>query len=139
MSIKSSRLAALAVAGCLIGVTHPALAAEQGGATAEQKKPATGAFCGGIAAITCTEGLVCVDDPKDTCDPTKGGADCGGICMSAEGKKAKKPKKSQCSYDNPAQHYVAKSPDACATIRFACEEGSRPFFNSCGCGCQPGA
>ena len=38
-------------------------------------------FCGGIAGITCPRGLRCVDDPRDSCDPKNGGADCGGICV----------------------------------------------------------
>lgn len=37
-------------------------------------------FCGGIAAIACPGAGVCVDDPSDGCDPTRGGADCGGLC-----------------------------------------------------------
>jgi hypothetical protein len=38
-------------------------------------------FCGGIAAIQCHDSaLSCVDNPDDDCDPTHGGADCGGIC-----------------------------------------------------------
>ena len=37
-------------------------------------------FCGGIAGFPCPEGEVCIDDPRDNCDPTQGGADCGGIC-----------------------------------------------------------
>ncbi|KAL9626116.1 MAG: hypothetical protein Q9204_007566 [Flavoplaca sp. TL-2023a] len=42
-------------------------------------------FCGGIGNIKC-EGEVdgtqkCVDDPRDSCDPKKGGRDCGGICV----------------------------------------------------------
>ena len=37
-------------------------------------------FCGGIAGIPCPGAGKCVDDPSDGCDPTKGGADCGGIC-----------------------------------------------------------
>ncbi len=32
--------------------------------------------------------------------------------------------------------YVADSPAACATIKFACEEHTTPFFNDCGCGCE---
>ncbi|MFV8749228.1 hypothetical protein ACNOYE_01625 [Nannocystaceae bacterium ST9] len=40
-----------------------------------------GTMCGGIAGIQCPEGQVCVDDPKDSCDPENGGADCGGICQ----------------------------------------------------------
>lgn len=37
-------------------------------------------FCGGIAAFPCPGAGTCVDDPNDSCDPTKGGADCGGLC-----------------------------------------------------------
>ncbi|MCE3256784.1 MAG: hypothetical protein K0Q64_867 [Nitrobacter vulgaris] len=39
-------------------------------------------MCGGIANIPCPKGENCEDDPSDTCDPTKGGADCPGICVS---------------------------------------------------------
>jgi hypothetical protein len=42
-----------------------------------------GKFCGGIAGFQCSPGLECVDDPSDTCDPDRGGADCGGICVCA--------------------------------------------------------
>lgn len=38
-------------------------------------------MCGGIAAIDCDDGFRCVDNPLDNCDPLKGGADCGGICI----------------------------------------------------------
>jgi hypothetical protein len=38
--------------------------------------------CGGIAGIKCPDGLTCVDDPSDNCDPTQGGADCSGICKN---------------------------------------------------------
>ncbi|SFN65537.1 Kazal-type serine protease inhibitor family protein [Nitrosospira briensis] len=38
--------------------------------------------CGGIAGIPCPEGKTCVDNPKDDCDPKRGGADCPGICES---------------------------------------------------------
>ncbi|MGV8711906.1 MAG: Kazal-type serine protease inhibitor family protein [Nitrosomonas sp.] len=36
--------------------------------------------CGGITGKACPDGLSCIDNPDDTCDPTKGGADCPGIC-----------------------------------------------------------
>src|SRR5262245_6214199 len=42
-----------------------------------------GAFCGGIAGIPCPSGCVCVDDPRDDCNPKRGGADCSGICRPA--------------------------------------------------------
>jgi hypothetical protein len=34
----------------------------------------------GFAA--CPQGLTCQDDPRDNCDPTRGGADCPGRCFS---------------------------------------------------------
>jgi hypothetical protein len=42
-------------------------------------------FCGGIGGKACPEkGQRCVDDPDDDCDPGKGGADCGGMCVPGE-------------------------------------------------------
>ncbi len=38
-------------------------------------------FCGGFAGFPCDDGYKCIDDPCDDCDPLKGGADCGGICI----------------------------------------------------------
>lgn len=38
-------------------------------------------MCGGIAGFPCPDGMKCVDDPTDNCDPTQGGADCAGICV----------------------------------------------------------
>ncbi|HET6582001.1 MAG TPA: hypothetical protein VFG69_01115 [Nannocystaceae bacterium] len=40
-----------------------------------------GEFCGGFGGIPCPDGKECIDDPNDDCDPNKGGADCGGICV----------------------------------------------------------
>jgi hypothetical protein len=37
--------------------------------------------CGGFAGVPCAPGFTCVDDPRDTCDPARGGADCSGICV----------------------------------------------------------
>lgn len=43
-------------------------------------------FCGGFGNIQCTDSSdQCIDDPDDDCDPKKGGADCGGICVAAQG------------------------------------------------------
>lgn len=36
--------------------------------------------CGGFAAFACPGAGTCEDDPRDDCDPQKGGADCSGIC-----------------------------------------------------------
>jgi hypothetical protein len=37
--------------------------------------------CGGFAGTPCPDGQECIDDPSDSCDPTMGGADCGGLCV----------------------------------------------------------
>lgn len=92
--------------------------------------PEGGQFCGGFAAIQCPEGLICVDDPNDSCDPHQG-ADCGGICVDPEDDQ--KPK---CNYNDPNRRYVSRDPDQCAAIRFVCNEGETAFFDNCGCGCE---
>lgn len=39
-------------------------------------------FCGGFAGFPCKDkNKICIDDPRDDCDPRRGGADCGGICV----------------------------------------------------------
>lgn len=74
--MKRSLLIALAFAGsfaasCTVG--HMVGHNHEGAAT-----------CGGVAAIPCADHqYVCVDDPADACDPTRGGADCSGICVDA--------------------------------------------------------
>jgi hypothetical protein len=131
MSIRLLAWGALCAASCLFGVgcarTAEAQTPLETTQPAEEEK--TGQFCGGIAAIQCPEGQACVDDPKDDCDPTRSGADCGGICVKD------KPKKKDC--DDPTRKYVSQDPEQCAAIRFFCEEGFQPFFDDCGCGCEP--
>jgi len=47
-------------------------------------------FCGGIVSIPCPEEMdvnkgnttICVDDPRDNCDPDGSGVDCGGLCLT---------------------------------------------------------
>jgi len=41
----------------------------------------SGPFCGGIAGIQCPGAGRCTDNPNDGCDPQRGGADCGGLCV----------------------------------------------------------
>lgn len=38
-------------------------------------------FCGGFAGFQCKDGKICIDDPRDDCDPLNGGYDCGGVCV----------------------------------------------------------
>lgn len=37
--------------------------------------------CGALTGAQCSSGQICVDDPRDNCDPANGGADCPGICV----------------------------------------------------------
>jgi hypothetical protein len=37
--------------------------------------------CGGFAGLGCSNGAVCIDLP-DSCDPSNGGADCAGMCVT---------------------------------------------------------
>jgi hypothetical protein len=41
-----------------------------------------------------------------------------------------------CTRDEPGRDYLLMDPATCATARFACADGLRPFFNECGCGCE---
>lgn len=81
--------------------------------------------CGGIAGLPCPDGYLCVDDPRDDCDPQNGGADCMGIC-----------RRDRCTYDDPSKTYVGRSLAECQVIRFVCDPGSEHFADECGCGCQ---
>lgn len=85
-------------------------------------------FCGGIAGFPCEGGKVCVDDPRDDCDPRRGGADCGGICVTSVDS-------CEVRHLDPARDYLGRSPADCARIRFSCPTGSTAFFDHCGCGC----
>ncbi|RMH43631.1 MAG: hypothetical protein D6689_04605 [Deltaproteobacteria bacterium] len=42
-------------------------------------------------------------------------------------------------WTSPEVKYVSFDPATCATVRFQCAEGKRPFSNECGCGCEPEA
>jgi hypothetical protein len=46
------------------------------------------------------------------------------------------PAASTCDYSDPARKWVAKSREQCTLVKFICEEGLRPFFDECGCGCE---
>ncbi|KAL8855381.1 MAG: hypothetical protein Q9178_007978 [Gyalolechia marmorata] len=60
----------------------PGFSIQQTGYCAEPVVPEP-VFCGGIGNIQCAgPDEICVDEPRDTCDPTTTGADCGGICVA---------------------------------------------------------
>lgn len=135
MSLRVKKLAVLAAAWLAVPV---------GIAAAQEAEPAApeGASCGGFAGTVCPDGYACVDDPRDDCDPSNSGADCAGICTATSGQNDTQrgggdQAKKRCDYRDPNLQYVSKDPDQCAVIRFYCEAGQEPFFNDCGCGCQP--
>jgi eight-cysteine-cluster-containing protein len=65
-------------------------------------------YCGGCSAEWFTQdGL-----PIESCDPAAPGCE-----------------------DTANRRYVARDTQTCQLIDFICEEGERPFFNDCGCGC----
>jgi hypothetical protein len=101
--------------------------------------------CGGECA--CTDGsqpVNCLVDPcqVDSCDVE--GAECRanycGGCNAEwydpSGVLVCTDPTSACNYDDPQRSYVARSPTACQTVRFACAAGRQPFFDECGCGCE---
>jgi hypothetical protein len=110
--------------------------AAQASRATPQGKLAGGQFCGGIAAIQCPEGLICVDDPRDRCDPTQSGRDCGGVCISPDRGGTGGSGKPRCDYKDPSMRYSSRDPAQCAALLFQCPEGATPFFNDCGCGCR---
>jgi hypothetical protein len=127
MSIRLMWCSVLVVGAALCG-SSCAPTADAGQDATLQEVGARGDFCGGIAGIPCAEGFVCIDDPRDSCDPEQGGADCGGIC--------RKEHPTACTGREPGQKYVSRDRTECTLIDFICREGYSPFFNECGCGCQ---
>lgn len=62
-------------------------------------------FCGGIANIQCPGIGLCEDDPYDGCDPSNGGADCGGVCTCEALAKC------------PADYTFDRSPTVCNCVK----------------------
>jgi hypothetical protein len=84
--------------------------------------------CGGFAGTPCPDGLTCVDDPSDSCDPNQGGADCMGVCIGGVEPECE-------AAPGSGKRYVGHSPDMCARMKFACNQGEEFFADECGCGC----
>lgn len=38
---------------------------------------------------------------------------------------------------SPGAEYLEEDANTCMAMRFGCDPGSLPFFNACGCGCEP--
>lgn len=69
------------VCGCDGKTYGNACVAARAGVSVSKTGECSPKMCGGIAAIQCPQGMKCVDDPNDSCDPAHGGADCSGICQ----------------------------------------------------------
>lgn len=85
--------------------------------------------CGGIAGMVCPDGMTCVDDPSDSCDPANDGADCIGTC-----KQYVEPG-GVCDVSRDS-YYIDTNFEMCASIRFLYEPGYSFFADDCGCGCK---
>ncbi|MGH2614461.1 MAG: hypothetical protein ACRDJC_04430 [Thermomicrobiales bacterium] len=89
MSRRQAGVAGAALLALLTGVDLAEARKRKRNAKRERPQPSQGQNaisrrrrrCGGIAGIPCPEGFTCVDDPRDDCDPKRGGADCIGICV----------------------------------------------------------
>ena len=80
--------------------------------------PGDAPFCGGIAGFPCPGEGVCLDDPRDDCDPDRGGADCGGYCRCDADADCERGYRFD---DSPEVCACVPAVDACATVR--CREG----------------
>ncbi len=41
-----------------------------------------------------------------------------------------------CDYDSDDKNYIGKSIEECSRIKFLCVQGTKPFEDECGCGCE---
>lgn len=98
----------------------------------------SGPVCGGFLGTVCPGEGSCIDDPKDDCDPSAGGADCGGLCVCQD------------PHTCPAGRRFDSRPDVCACVPDGiilcptapctftdCAAGSRCVERDCKAVCEP--
>jgi len=103
--------------------------------------------CGDACACVDSELVQCLVDPcsvSECSDPDAvcSASYCGGCnaeWRTPDGMKASCEQPASPACDNPARRYVAHDPEACQTVRFACEADESAFFDDCGCGCESSA
>lgn len=117
-------------------------------------------FCGGIAGIECPDGYKCVlegdsPDAGGSCEPyacTYDGVEyvagesfpatdgCNKCSCTESGHVACTKMYCPVTCDPEKEvwrDYTSTDPDMCSSILFLCDDTREPFFNDCGCGCQP--
>ncbi len=96
----------------------------------------SGPSCGGIAGKACPGLGKCVDDPNDSCDPARGGADCGGLCSCVQNVACDANSKFDSSPSVCA--CVPGKPVCGAVCAIACQYGNVLDANGCPtCKCNP--
>jgi hypothetical protein len=80
VDVRGSESATVEEGGTILRVEEVTVLDASSSSSSAMNEPV---HCGGIAAFPCPTGFSCVDDPRDSCDPKTGGADCGGICLSS--------------------------------------------------------
>jgi hypothetical protein len=114
--------------------TYPnaCLAARAGVSVSHEGACSTRPSCGGIGGQGCTDPLICVEDPGDSCNPSEGDVDCTGICIC-------KPQ----SLCPPGMHWDAApticacvpDPNPCAVV--LCPPGDHCVVRSARPNCEP--
>jgi len=92
--------------------------------------------CGGLTGAGCPGQGTCTDDPRDGCDPQKGGADCGGVCTCVQNQACAKDAQFDSS---PAVCACVPSKPMCGPVcDIYCEFGNVTDANGClTCACNP--
>lgn len=93
--------------------------------------------CGTIALASALMASACVayDEEDEQATVEDLGADTAAL-LERESRPVP-AREVACDPRDRTRRYISHSPRSCAAIRFRCEDGEEPFFDECGCGCQP--
>lgn len=97
--------------------------------------------CGAACSCIASTQVRCLANPCDVSrcnvpDATCSANYCGGCSAEwrdSDGARVCQTDTATC--EDPDRRYIGRGPDACNTVRFACEPGTQAFFDDCGCGC----
>jgi hypothetical protein len=101
---------------------------------ANQKDQVAISICGGALGAECPAGKCCTDDVRDGCDPSRGDAECQGICVDANGCDPTSGQCGSCFDQSGGQTLLCGSAEAPhgASCCEDCPDGSN------NCYCEPG-